>query len=118
MYSNVDGQNQLKKKYREEVMVLTVGEFSKRSFKIQNAIVDRMSADRHVRIALVPFCCVPYINGTTYLEGDQTTDMLKRSYPRKTSLSFVQMSSSKNRSDLKHFGIIAIESLKNLDRRE
>lgn len=59
-----------------------------------------------------------YIKDGRYYLEDYITDMMKRSYPRHKNISFIQVMSTGNRSDLKLFGIIAINAMKNIDREE
>lgn len=62
--------------------------------------------------------CIQYINGSKYLPGDETADMIKTLLLKQFNVSFVQMRSPRNRLDLTLSGIIANIASKNIDRGE
>lgn len=66
----------------------------------------------------MPFCCMRYIDDSTYLPGNESTDMLKRSQTTQNNVSFVYMLSPKCRSDLMIFVIIAANALEINDKGE
>lgn len=59
-----------------------------------------------------------YIIGAIYISGDRSPDILTKSHTRKNNVSFVKTFSPMNGSVLKLYSIIAIQSLRNIDRED
>lgn len=97
---------------------MTVNQFSKLAFNIRYTIVHGKEFKRAPWIVSALSYYMRYTNDARYLTGDKTTDMAKRSHQRKNNVSFLQMMSPENGSDLKLFGITAIIVLKNIDKEE
>lgn len=66
----------------------------------------------------MPFWCIRYINYARYLLEDKPEEMVNKAHQRNNNLLFVQMFSPGNHSEMKLFGILAIEAMKNTGRRE
>lgn len=97
---------------------MTVKQFSKAVLKIPGTIVDGNVVERTSWTGTAPFCCRRYISYVMYPPEDKPTDMVRRSHSTQSRVTFVQMLSPENQSELVLFGIIAIYAMSNIDRGE
>lgn len=69
-------------------------------------------------IVLAPFWCMPYIEDTKYTLGYRTQGIMTRSCSIQNDVSFVQILSTGNRTDLKLHAIVAINTVSRIGRGE
>lgn len=73
VYADITEQKHLKKARGEGVMAVTVEQFSKWWFKVQDTVVYERGDDRTSWIVQAPFCCMYYINDPMNLPREETT---------------------------------------------
>lgn len=114
LYSDIGGQKRLKKTYSKDVMMVTVKQLSRCMLMIPNTVVARSCAERTSCIVSAPFCCLRYLYHARFLPGRHTTDIVRRSHPEQIKVSFILILSPACCSDLKLFGITAMNTLETL----
>lgn len=108
VYLDLHGRWHLKKTYGDGVIAGTHEQVALCVVKIPDPIVCRKKVDRTLWIDAAPFFCRWYINDTESFSTDKSTDKVKRLRRRQIIVSFVQIWTSANRSELNLFGIVGI----------
>lgn len=100
------------KPYKERVLEVSGEQFLEPALNITDTIAYEKRFGLTAWIATASYCCIWYINYGKYHPGDKTPDLFRRSHLRQNNVSFVQIFSSLNRSELRLVDIIAIKAVK------
>lgn len=85
---------------------------------VLETFMDHTEKDESARIVPVRLCCMQSITDRCYLPGDKSTEVQRRTQPRKNSVTFVQISSPDSASELKNNWVIAVKTHRNIDTGE
>lgn len=116
VYSDLSGKPQKHRTYGEGVMAVTVQDFEKWAYKLDDRVVPVGGQSRTVWLVPAPFCVSRFMNDPRYLPGDKDGAQVREGVNREANVMFETSGSPSNPRDFEDHKILAVVATKNIVR--